>query len=160
MHLGQLGDLCGELLEVLPCVAFTTRGLSMHPTIRDGQYVKASRLRNRHFLGRIILYRTPEDRLTAHRIVARLPGRDHERAVYLASGDALLSRLDRVSRPAMVAEIVAVERDGTWRRIDSLPARLYHVTRFWARFSLAGCWRRALRRAGEHAPSSRQQAPV
>jgi signal peptidase I len=104
-------------------VRFRPGGLSMHPTIRDGEPVtvepiEASRVKR----GDIILYKT-ERGLVAHRVVRIERGGDGDRVFYLR-GDASTSGDAPVMAEQILGRVVVVERRGRKIALRGYRARL------------------------------------
>lgn len=103
------------------------RGLSMAPTIRDGDRVliapvPATSLR----LGDVVKFWL-EGELRLHRLIRR--GSSPDGAWLEFHGDRLTEPDPRVRPAAVIGIARAVERDGHLRRLDSLPARLAALAR-------------------------------
>ena len=103
------------------------RGLSMAPTIRDGDRVliapvTATSLR----LGDVVKFWL-EGELRLHRLIRR--GSSPDGAWLEFQGDRLTQPDPHVRPTAVIGIARAVERDGRLRRLDSLPARLVALVR-------------------------------
>jgi Peptidase S24-like len=103
------------------------RGLSMVPTIRDGDRVliapvPATSLR----LGDVVKFWL-EGELRLHRLIRRGSSPDGPWLEF--HGDRLTEPDSRVRPAAVIGIARAVEREGHLRRLDSLPARLAALAR-------------------------------
>jgi signal peptidase I len=101
-----------ELLRQKTPVNFAAGGVSMNPTIRDGELVRVrpvepSELRH----GDIVLYPLHE-RLILHRIIEI----QHDRVI--ATGDAALEGTETIERATILGIAESVRRDGTFIPLD------------------------------------------
>jgi hypothetical protein len=105
----DLAALSAGVLSRGGALRFRARGASMALAIRNGDTltvapVEAAALR----VGDVVLYRTGEDRLAAHRIVARrLEG---DRLRWVARGDAAMGLGDVVEAEQVLGRVVRVQR--------------------------------------------------
>ncbi len=121
-------SLCLEILNDGHSIRFAAHGLSMTPCIRDGEIVTvvpaaASDLR----IGDIVLYRTVDDRLTAHRLLGRKV--DQSGLTFGMRGDACTACREIVRADRILGRVGYVERKGRKHRLDGRLARLLHVCR-------------------------------
>ena len=121
-------DVALALLREGQAVRFRAAGLSMEPSIRDGDAITVSPLPTGAALaGDVLLYRA-DGRLLAHRVIGRAesgvllvradaPGWEEER---VAEVDVLgrIEHIDRSSRPLLAR--------GLFRRLAALSRRLRH----------------------------------
>ncbi len=124
--------LCLEILSHRHSIRFVAHGLSMAPCIRDGEIVTvvpalATDLR----IGDIILYRTADDRLTAHRLLGRAVRESG--CVFRMRGDASTAIPEMVPADRVLGRVAYVERKGRKYRLDSQFRRLVDLSRAIAR---------------------------
>lgn len=101
-----------ELLQNGYGVRFRPAGLSMHPTIRDGERVTVEPVRAQTVrCGDILLYLRRE-RVIAHRVVGVHQAEDGESFVFTLRGDSLSSCDAPVRAEQVLGRVVTVERDG------------------------------------------------
>lgn len=97
---------------------FTARGYSMHPFIRDADVITVSPLGGRApRLGEVVAFRSGEDRLVVHRVVAAGSARGDAAAGYLIRGDNCPEADGRVPPEAVLGVVTRVERAGRSRRL-------------------------------------------
>lgn len=104
------------------------RGTSMVPTIVAGQVVAVDFSPERLARGDIVLFRY-NDVLVVHRLVGRA-SRDGRR-YYRIRGDGRIRLDPPVDPEQIVGRVIALEHDGGWRGVRSLPARLYGRVLGW-----------------------------
>ena len=101
---------------------FTARGYSMHPFIRDADVITVSPLGGRApRLGEVVAFRSGEDRLVVHRVVAAGSARGAAAAGCLIRGDNCPEADGRVPREAVLGVVTRVERAGRPRRLGLGP---------------------------------------
>jgi hypothetical protein len=102
-------DLCVDLLQSGRPVRFQAPGVSMHPTIRDGEVVTVVPVLNRRIVrGDVLLYLTDRG-LTAHRVIRKLPGSE---TAFRVRGDAPGSQEEVVATTQVLGRVESVERAG------------------------------------------------
>lgn len=110
-------DLAAHLLRCGERLRIKARGGSMLPFLRDGDVAHVMPSAGTEVrVGDVICYETPPGRLILHRVVER----DRHRLV--ARGDAL-GFTEVVERVQLLGKVVAVERHGRVRRLDTRTAR-------------------------------------
>ncbi len=113
----QVADLAAHLLRRGGRLRIKARGGSMTPFLWDGDVALVTPTAGREVgVGDVICYEAPSGRLFLHRVIAR----DRDR--FVAKGDALAST-DVVERAQLLGKVVAVERHGRVRRLDTRAAR-------------------------------------
>ena len=110
-------------------VRFRASGLSMQPTIRDGETVTLAPIRTREPRRGDVVLSNQAGRLVAHRLVGFAAGADGRIDVVLR-GDASASCDAPLDREAILARVITVDRDGRPVHLDSFAAR---VAYFWRR---------------------------
>jgi len=94
-----------------------TRGGSMFPFLRDGDVALVVPAAGTEIgVGDVICYETPPGRLFVHRVV------DSKRDRLVAKGDALASATV-IDLPQLLGKVVAIERRGSVKRLDTRIAR-------------------------------------
>ena len=101
---------------------FTARGYSMHPFIRDADVITVSPLGGRApRVGEVVAFRSGEDRLVVHRVVAAGDLRSDAAAEYLIRGDNCPEADGCVPPEAVLGVVTRVERAGRRRRLGIGP---------------------------------------
>lgn len=112
----DLSELAAEVLAQGSRLQFAARGSSMLPFIREGDLLTVAPLgRGGLRLGEIALYRPADRAVLAHRII----GRGATDGCWLARGDAAWGPVERVRREQVLGRVVALERRGRTRRLDT-----------------------------------------
>ena len=89
----------------------------MTPFLWDGDVVLVTPTDGREIdVGDVICYEAPPGRLFLHRVIER------HRDRFVAKGDALAFR-DVIGRAQLLGKVVAVERHGKVKRLDTVAAR-------------------------------------
>jgi GNAT superfamily N-acetyltransferase len=124
---------------------FTARGCSMYPFIKDADVITVSPLAGRASrVGDVVAFRSDQERLVVHRIVAAVDG------AYELRGDNCPESDGRVSREAVLGVLTRVERAGRARRLGIGPAAavLARLSRAGALHPATACVRLSRRAAG------------
>jgi hypothetical protein len=117
MGADTIDDLAIEALRRHGRLSLKVRGGSMVPFIRDGDIVTVEETApGGPGIGDVICYATTPRRLFVHRVV----GRDREHL--FVKGDAL-AFTEVVECGQVLGKVVALERHGTLRRLDTAAAR-------------------------------------
>jgi phage repressor protein C with HTH and peptisase S24 domain len=112
-ELGPVEELASQLLKGGAPLRIKARGGSMIPFILDGDVVLVAPSGNSAILlGDVICYEISPGRLFLHRVIRR----DGER--FVTKGDAL-DFTDLVSPAQVLGKVVAIERRGRIRRLDT-----------------------------------------
>ncbi len=110
-------DLAAHLLRRGGRLRMKARGGSMMPFLWDGDIVLVTPTEGAGIgVGDVVCYETSPGRLFLHRVIART------RDGFVAKGDAL-AFTDVIDRAQLVGKVVAVERHGRVRRLDTRSAR-------------------------------------
>jgi signal peptidase I len=110
-------ELGVDLLRRGERLRIKTRGSSMTPFLRDGDTAIVSPTLARNVnVGDVICYEAPPGNLLVHRVIARVANG------FLTKGDALTNS-ERVHHTAVLGTVIAIERDGRLRTLDSRAAR-------------------------------------
>lgn len=110
-------DLAAQLLRRGGRLRIKARGGSMIPFLWDGDVALVTPAAGKEVdVGDVVCYERPPGRLILHRVVAR----DRDRVV--AKGDAL-AFTEVIDRGQLLGKVVAVERHGRVRRLDTRAAR-------------------------------------
>ena len=133
MRAPAFGDLCLALLREGHSVRFRAAGLSMAPSIEDGDVITVAPPTTAVRRGDVLLYLSG-GRLTAHRVIGRVRGGE---PLLRMRGDAPGWEEERVRLDAILGRVESVEREGLL-----VPAR-GPVARY-----AAGLARRLRRRVG------------
>jgi hypothetical protein len=129
------GEVALALLREGVAIRFRASGLSMEPSIRDGDVITVAPLEAAVRRGDVLLYRHGR-RFTAHRAIGRVRG---DATLLRVRGDAPGWEEERVAVADVLGRIVAVEREGRKVRPRGALAR--------RAASLVHRFRRRLRRA-------------
>ncbi len=145
----ELHDLAADVLGQGAFLVFAARGGSMLPFIREGDLLTVAPLGHSPLrLGEIALYRCHGGALLAHRVI----GRAHDPELLLIRGDASWGEVEQVRPEQLLGRVVALERLGRTRRLDTLwrrrAARLWHGLWPWSLrgYALAARLKRRLAR--------------
>ena len=110
-------ELGVDLLRRGERLRIKTRGSSMTPFLRDGDTAIVSPVTAANVnVGDVICYEAPPGKLLVHRVIARVVNG------FVMKGDALRVS-ERVDRTAVLGTVIAIERDGRLRTLDSRAAR-------------------------------------
>ena len=110
-------DLAAQLLRRGKRLRIKARGGSMVPFLRDGDVALVTPTAGSEVgVGDVVCYEMPPGRLYLHRVIAR----DRDRVV--AKGDAL-PFTEVVERAQLLGTVVAIERHGRVRRLDTRTAQ-------------------------------------
>ncbi len=111
--MGPVAELATEVLRRGAPLRIKARGGSMIPFIWDGDLVLVSPAEDSEIVvGDVVCYETSPGRLFLHRVIKR----DAER--FVTKGDAL-DFTDLVSPGQVLGKVVAIERRGRVRRLDT-----------------------------------------
>ena len=112
------GQLAQELIATGNSFCFCARGLSMIPTIQDGDVLHVEPIRISPKIGEIVLFALNGE-FKAHRVVGR-SGND-----FITRGDAGIEADGVVAQSCVLGRVVAVEfQDGTMISMSGLFARM------------------------------------
>ena len=112
----QVDDLAAQLLRRGDRLRIKARGGSMVPFLWDGDVALVTPTAGSEVdVGDVVCYEMPPGRLYLHRVIAR----DRDRVV--AKGDAL-PFTEVVERAQLLGTVVAIERHGRVRRLDTRTA--------------------------------------
>ena len=113
----SVDDLAAQLLRRGDRLRIKARGGSMVPFLRDGDVALVTPTAGSEVgVGDVVCYEMPPGRLYLHRVIAR----DRDRVV--AKGDAL-PFTEVVERVQLLGTVVAIERHGRVRRLDTRTAQ-------------------------------------
>lgn len=123
----DLEAIASEVLHRGGCLQFAARGQSMRPTIRQGDSVVVSPLPSDKLkLGMVVLYRSAQGHLAAHRVIEYACDRNSEGHIILVCGDAATSRDERITPGQILGEVFCVRKG----------LRVRYLNRGW--FRMAG----------------------
>lgn len=110
-------DLAAHLLRRGGGLRIKARGGSMMPFLWDGDVVLVTPTGGAGIgVGDVVCYETSPGRLFVHRVIERKGDR------FVAKGDALAS-VDLIDAGQVLGKVVAIERHGRVRRLDTRRAR-------------------------------------
>jgi hypothetical protein len=104
-HSAMFGELVHELIASGNSFRFCARGLSMNPTIQDGDILHVEPITAAPKIGEIVLF-SRDGEFKAHRVVGR-SGDD-----FVTRGDAGIEVDGIIARKCIIGRIVAVELAG------------------------------------------------
>ena len=110
-------ELAAHLLRRGSPLRIKARGGSMTPFLRDGDVALVTPTARREVgVGDVICYEAPPGTLFLHRVIAREGDR------FVTKGDAL-AFIEVVERAQLLGTVVAIERCGKMKRLDTRAAR-------------------------------------
>jgi hypothetical protein len=113
----SVDDLAAQLLRQGKRLRIKARGGSMVPFLRDGDVALVTPTAGSEVgVGDVVCYEMPPGRLYLHRVIAR------DRDCVVAKGDAL-PFTEVVERAQLLGTVVAIERHGRVRRLDTRTAQ-------------------------------------
>ncbi len=114
--------LASEVLSQGRGLRFRATGGSMHPFIRNGDLLLVEPTAGSAVgLGEVVLYRTENGGITAHRVVGKR--RDGGREFLTTKGDAVRGAALAVPCGEVLGRVITIERQGTEIRLDGGGAR-------------------------------------
>jgi len=118
-----LSELSKDILKKGRSVRFQAKGWSMHPFIQDGDFITVSPVEDSSIkVGDVVFYSTAEDRIIVHRVIRKY--RKDGRVTMLIKGDATSGPSEKVDAEDILGKVVAIERDGQTKKIDTGFCRL------------------------------------
>ena len=128
MNLDPIGfiELVDEIIGQGNSIRFRVHGGSMHPFIRDNDVIEVKPINGSESrLGDVLLYRTPQKGMVAHRLVKKQG--ENESVVLVTKGDSLLN-LDRpVLSENVLGKVVAIESGKRKTNLDNPLGRLTNL---------------------------------
>ena len=119
----DLLELSRALLEDGKSVRFQAKGWSMHPFIQNGDFITVSPIENSSIkIGDVVFYSTTESRVLVHRVIHKY--KKDGSMTMLIKGDACFGPPESVNSQNVLGKIVAIERDGRERKLDT---KLYRI---------------------------------
>jgi signal peptidase I len=119
----DLLKLSRELLERDISIRFRVRGFSMRPSIQDGDFITVSSIENSSLkIGDVVFYSTAENNVIVHRVINKYGKNGNMNS--LIKGDAGFGPPERVNSQDVLGKVVAIERNGRERRLDT---KLYRI---------------------------------
>ena len=128
--IGLIGAPAVQMQDAVPAglvVRFRAEGLSMCPTIRDGELITVGPVSAHQIVRGDVLLCRQSTRLLAHRVVA-VHTRGGERVVQLR-GDAKGADDAPIALNDVIGRVVSVQRNGHGIRMSGRTARLRHTVR-------------------------------
>jgi signal peptidase I len=119
----SLLKLSKDLLERKISIRFRAKGFSMRPFIQDGDLITVSPLQNSPVkVGDVVLYKTVDDQAIVHRVIQKTI--KDNKTVFFIKGDAAFSQPEEVDTERILGRVVAIERNGRKRKLDT---KLYRI---------------------------------
>jgi signal peptidase I len=95
----------------------------MRPFIQDGDLITVSPLQNSPVkVGDVVLYKTVDDQAIVHRVIQKTI--KDNKTVFFIKGDAAFSQPEEVDTERILGRVVAIERNGRKRKLDT---KLYRI---------------------------------
>jgi signal peptidase I len=115
--------LSRDILEKGKSVRFQAKGWSMRPLIRDGDFILVSPVENSTIkTGDVVLYSATGNKVMVHRLIGKYKRKG--RTEVLIKGDATLSPPEKMDIQNVLGKVVAIERNGRKKRLDTKLHRL------------------------------------
>ena len=115
--------LSRDILEKGKSIRFQAKGWSMHPFIRDGDFIVVSPVKSSSIRkGDIVFYSNAENKIIVHRIIRKY--KQKGRMTVLVKGDASFSSPEKMDIQNVLGKVIAVERNGRKKRLDR---KLYQI---------------------------------
>ena len=116
-------ELSKEIMDKGACLRFRPEGGSMHPFIRDGDFLVVRPIENSSIkIGDVVFCSTVGNRVIVHRVISK--HRKDGSMTILIKGDACFGPPESVNAQDVLGKVVAIERNGRERRVD---ADLYRI---------------------------------
>ena len=116
-------ELSKEVLDRGGCLRFRAGGGSMHPFVRDEDVITVSPIENSSIqIGDVVFCSTAGNRVIVHRVINKYKKEDSEPIVI--KGDACFGSPERVNAQDVLGKVVAIERNGREKRLDTTLCRL------------------------------------
>jgi RimJ/RimL family protein N-acetyltransferase len=119
----DLLELSRAFLENGKSVRFQAKGWSMRPSIQDGDFVVVSPIENSSTkIGDVVFYSTAGNRVVVHRVINKY--KKDGSVTIVIKGDVCLGSPERVNSQDVLGKVVAIERNGREKRLDTKLSRL------------------------------------
>ena len=110
--------LSRDMLEKGKSIRFQAKGWSMHPFIRDGDFIVVSPVKSSSIRkGDIVFYSNAENKIIVHRIIRKY--KQKGRMTVLVKGDASFSSPEKMDIQNVLGKVIAIERNGRKKRLDT-----------------------------------------
>jgi len=111
-------ELTKDIFKKRKSVRFQAKGWSMRPFIQDGDSITVSPVESSSVkTGDVVFYLTDENKVIVHRVMGKQ--KKEGGMTLLIKGDATFGPPERVDIQKILGKVVAIERDGRKRRIDT-----------------------------------------
>ena len=116
-------ELSKEILDKWGCLRFRAGGGSMHPFVRDGDFIIVSPIESSSIrIGDVVFYSSAGNRVIVHRVVNTY--KTDGSMTILVKGDACFGSPERIDSQDVLGKVVAIERNGREKRLDTTLSRL------------------------------------
>ncbi|NIM90444.1 MAG: signal peptidase I [Candidatus Aminicenantes bacterium] len=116
-------ELTKDIFKKRKSVRFQAKGWSMRPFIQDGDFITVSPVESSSVkTGEVVFYLADENKVIVHRVMGKQ--KKEGGMTLLIKGDAAFGPPERVDIQKALGKVVAIERKGRIRRIDT---KLYHI---------------------------------
>jgi len=127
---GVLSELSREILEKGNPVRFQARGWSMHPFIRDGDFIVVNPIETSPIkTGDVVFYATTGNKIIVHRVIKR--HKKDSRITLLIRGDATFGPPEEVDIKNVLGKVVSVERGEQQISLDKGLSKLISFSYCW-----------------------------
>jgi len=132
-------QLAIDVLKKNAEVIIEARGVSMEPTIKNGDQLKIEPLKNKELMkGDILFYTRADGKCVLHRLVEKRqdPLKLNGELLLLTKGDAGLDKEEEVSLKRVLGRVIYAEREGKPFSLEERPIHLFffricHQIRKW-----------------------------
>jgi len=116
----DLLELSKDIFKKGKSIRFQAKGWSMRPFIRDGDIIVVSPIENSSIkTGDVVFYLTTENKVMVHRVIKKYKKDKNNRSTMFIKGDATFSSPEKVEMQNVLGKVVAVERNGRKKRLDT-----------------------------------------
>ena len=116
-------ELSEGIIDTGACLRFRAGGGSMHPFIRNGDFLVIRPIENSSVkIGDVALYFTAENKVIVHRVIKKY--KKDGRMTLAIKGDASFGSPEKVDIQNVLGRVVAIERNGREIRLDTRPYRI------------------------------------
>ena len=130
-------EISRDVFEKGTSIRFQAKGFSMRPFIQDGDFITVSPIESSSVrIGDVVFYSTAENNVIVHRVFNKY-GKDGNMNLVI-KGDASFGFPEKVDIQNVLGKVVAIERKGRERRLDTKPYRI--ICLFFAGLSPFSRW--------------------
>jgi len=116
----DLLELSKDIFRKGKSARFQAKGWSMRPFIQDGDFIVVSPIENSSIkTGDVVFHLTAESKIMVHRVIKKYKKDKDNRIIMFIKGDATFSSPEKVDIKNVLGKVVAVERNGRKKRLDT-----------------------------------------